>query len=930
MTSSGPAPLSSRRPGARRRRALVLAASFLAAAVGPVVAGSPGADAQSSAGSPPVAAATHTGAALRLVGRNALGGGGLNGELTVVGTTVVVGAGLVPDTGDHSERYNPVPCFTGHSVKIVDVSDARNPRVASTIPLAPGVAAIDVDALKVSTPSFTGDLLAVALDDGPSHQGPTSCSPSSATTPRGVGYYDITNPASPQFLGRYEADIEEAPPEAPPCGPPSGTARCAVGQHSVHLVQRPDGRVLSVSSEPLASHPVVTSRNGDLRIVDVTNPRTPTLAGAWPPLGQRPNPFSNNGCRRFSNNHSAITDETGSRALVAYMDDGLFNLDISNPAAVRVVGQWDYPAQRTVEGNAAFVSTGEVGGKPIAVVSEEDFIAPDSVVRIDSPAAVAGTRFACEAMFTVFDPENTAAVFRKPGAQVSGEMAYVGRGCPARGTAASPVAADPYLTSGAGRIVIVDGAKIDATQPNISATSCPFAARVLRAQAEGAVGVVLLHRFAAPFQASEFGISSGGNVAGLSIPHFTLDQAEGDALRAGLCPSITAGGACTINPVATGALVDRPGDWGGLRFLDLSNPAAPTPVGSYRSPGSLVFPPPDLGIYTVGHTVVKGSLVYAAWNADGLRVLDISNPAAPREVASFIPPDTPDPTGFLPAKARVVGVETIPGHVVISDENSGLYVLELGTGGYWTAAADGGVFAFGLADFFGSMGGTRLNRPIVGMAPTPSGKGYWLVASDGGVFAFGDARFFGSTGAIRLNRPIVGMTPTPSGRGYWLVASDGGVFAFGDARFLGSTGALRLNSPVVGMSASPSGNGYRLVAADGGVFAFGDARFHGSTGAIRLNRPVVGMSSSPSGNGYHLVASDGGIFAFGDAQFFGSTGAIRLNSPMVGMHATPTGRGYWLVAADGGIFAFGDAAFVGSTGAIRLNSPVVGIAAFPR
>ena len=53
----------------------------------------------------------------------------------------------------------------------------------------------------------------------------------------------------------------------------------------------------------------------------------------------------------------------------------------------------------------------------------------------------------------------------------------------------------------------------------------------------------------------------------------------------------------------------------------------------------------------------------------------------------------------------------------------------------------------------------RLNKPIVGMAPTPSGGGYWLVASDGGIFAFGNAGFFGSTGAMRLNQPIVGMAP---------------------------------------------------------------------------------------------------------------------------------------------------------------------------
>ena len=37
----------------------------------------------------------------------------------------------------------------------------------------------------------------------------------------------------------------------------------------------------------------------------------------------------------------------------------------------------------------------------------------------------------------------------------------------------------------------------------------------------------------------------------------------------------------------------------------------------------------------------------------------------------------------------------------------------------------------------------RSNAPIVGIAATPSGAGYWLVAADGGVFAFGDANYLG-------------------------------------------------------------------------------------------------------------------------------------------------------------------------------------------
>jgi hypothetical protein len=254
--------------------------------------------------------------------------------------------------------------------------------------------------------------------------------------------------------------------------------------------------------------------------------------------------------------------------------------------------------------------------------------------------------------------------------------------------------------------------------------------------------------------------------------------------------------------------------------------------------------------------------------------------------------------------------------------------------GYRFVASDGGIFNFGAgAPSLGSLGGTALNAPIVGMGVMPAGDGYYLVDANGGVYPFGSAQSYGSATNLHLNAPIVGMAVTPDGAGYWLLGADGGVFSYGDAQFYGSTGNLKLNKPVVGMAPTPDGKGYWFVASDGGVFSYGDAQFYGSTGNITLNKPVVGMGVPTSGNGYYLVASDGGIFAFptgpGGLPFYGSTGNIVLNKPVVGMAAVQ--GGYYLVASDGGIFAYptgpGGLFFYGSTGNIVLNKPINGMTA---
>jgi SpoIID/LytB domain protein len=273
---------------------------------------------------------------------------------------------------------------------------------------------------------------------------------------------------------------------------------------------------------------------------------------------------------------------------------------------------------------------------------------------------------------------------------------------------------------------------------------------------------------------------------------------------------------------------------------------------------------------------------------------------------------------------------SLPGGTsLVGDQPSG------GVGGYWVNAADGGIFSFGNAQFFGSTGGMRLNQPVVAMASTHDAAGYWEVASDGGVFSFGDAPFHGSTGNIVLNKPMVGMAVTPDGGGYWLVASDGGIFAYGNAQFYGSTGNLTLNKPVIGMVPTHDGGGYWLIASDGGLFAYGDAQFHGSLGGSPPPTPIVGVAPSPDGGGYWMLEANGTSHAFGDAPAVAlsanSPGLSTLKSPMTGLIPDFSGQGFDAVNGSGQVFAFGDAPYFGdvTTAVPGYSGHAVGMAVTP-
>ena len=187
--------------------------------------------------------------------------------------------------------------------------------------------------------------------------------------------------------------------------------------------------------------------------------------------------------------------------------------------------------------------------------------------------------------------------------------------------------------------------------------------------------------------------------------------------------------------------------------------------------------------------------------------------------------------------------------IVATPSGHGYWVYEVGLSDLGRVDAYGDAVSYGdtatrLAQVHDQ--GAYRGTPVA-MAATPDGRGYWEVYSDGGVFSFGDAHFYGSMGGHALIAPIVGITATASGRGYWLVASDGGVFAFGDATFEGSMGRAPINEAIVGMARAPGGTGYWLTSSDGGIFAFGGAPFFGAARTFRPTSPIVAIASRPVG-----------------------------------------------------------------------------------
>ncbi|MGH3036844.1 MAG: LVIVD repeat-containing protein, partial [Gaiellaceae bacterium] len=121
--------------------------------------------------------------------------------------------------------------------------------------------------------------------------------------------------------------------------------------------------------------------------------------------------------------------------------------------------------------------------------------------------------------------------------------------------------------------------------------------------------------------------------------------------------------------------------WGYGRIFDISDKANPVQLATLKLPSTHQFPPPGPGDFTIHDPKVRGNKLYTSWYTEGVVIWNIANPANPKMIGQFIPPEkAEDPLGiFFPGEefVEIWGIDIGPGFAVASDMNTGLWVFKV-------------------------------------------------------------------------------------------------------------------------------------------------------------------------------------------------------------------------------------------------------------
>ena len=517
-------------------------------------------------------------------------------------------------------------------VPVFDVRNANKPTYVGNLPSVEGSRINDV---KVFTASDGRDLLVHSNE---------AC----AGGPGGFEVYDVSDARNPVHLASVRLDeINQTINEffAQPI--------TDVGVHNLYLFSR-DGRDYVAAQ--------VESQFDNFRIFDITDPQHPELVTAWGAeelfdagvgnsddadrvleallwvrsgFGASPNRFL----------HDFWVADDGSHAYLANWDAGLVRLDLTDLANPTVVSVALDPTSEDGEVNSHSVWPSEDGR--IVVEGEEDFAPFKLQLFIDE--GLIGIFDAAEATFT-------PPVADLPGRGFAGDTVYVGLGCDT--SAAVPAG---------------DGDDIAVVQRGV----CTFVEKVQNIQDAGGYSAVIIFNSEAGGDA----ILTPGGTGALDLPTIFVGRNAGLALL----------GVENADQLSIGMRGETargestPDGWSGLRIWDYSDPENPVLASTFNTTCS-ADPVADVcdprGTYSSHNVIVETqgnrTLAYISWYAEGVVVIDVTDPYAPVEIARY----NPMTAEFEQQNGGIQDVwgiykETNSPFLYASDRNGGLYVLKM-------------------------------------------------------------------------------------------------------------------------------------------------------------------------------------------------------------------------------------------------------------
>ena len=496
-------------------------------------------------------------------------------------------------------------------VEIVDISRPSAPIKVAETSAYPGTTKAEMEAIEVGA----RDVLGIAMQ---------ACGPAGR---RGLELVDITDPHVPRTLGFFDTT-------------PSGVVE-------LDLTRTPTGSTLallaSAHRELFTSSPSFSGGIGDLLIVDISDPANPRLVGEWgvldePALGPAFYAAVRRGGFPETFLHTVRANADGTRAYLSYWDAGHIILDISDPAKPKFLGRASTPM--TSEGNAHSADEGRGGN--ILVTATEDFAAFEPDFRI-ATGPNAGQYPSIEGAFT-------RPIGSLTDKTMNGTTTFVGLACSPSGV---PPAAD-------------DGDPLTDAIAVVQRGLCNFDEKASVVAAGGYDGFIVFNSTAGGDEVFRMG-SAGtakSQLPGVMVGHstglriFNVDASS--ALAIG-----QAGVIVDVRAVFNG--------WGYMTLFDISDPANPTQVGTFATENVTNEAVANTGLWSIHDPEVRGNTVYASWYADGVRVIDITNPAIPREIGFWRGAGAPD-------DAPAVDIWSVLPHgalLVASDRNYGLYLLKL-------------------------------------------------------------------------------------------------------------------------------------------------------------------------------------------------------------------------------------------------------------